>query len=81
MRRAIINLYELEPTGLRGFIFEPKDGLTLRAVEHAMMSLHQGDYRVVGWVDPDETRIERAFEVIMEFPDDETRMEWVLRHT
>lgn len=81
MRRAVINLYTLDQMELRGFVFELKDGLTLRAIERALRSLHPGDYRVVGWANPDETRIEMAFEVIMEFPDDETRMEWALRYT
>lgn len=81
MTQVSIELANIPDLNLKLFMFEPKDDITLRAIEQVLLNAYPEVAKVIRWTDADETRLPQAFDVVLEFRDDQSMMEWVLKWT
>lgn len=61
------------------WMFEYKDGKTLVDLERGLKITCPGEFKLVAWVDADDTVGDRVFSVVMKFDCDDGMMEWMLR--
>lgn len=79
--KSRINLCHLND-GLARFLttsllYEFKDTYTLEVVSRILKGECPGNFKLINWVDPDNTQLEDAFEVIIEFESKEEYVRWM----
>lgn len=79
MTRTSVDLSRVPGINLNYFMFDLKDDNTLRSIDAMLSNAYPGVAKVIRWTDPDETEFSRAFNVILEFPDEYKMMEWLMR--